>query len=98
MQVDRRAELFGAFQDRPEKSIVEVAAAAVAVDDGAGEFLIAYAARTTLSRTRSRSMRDELERSDIVEFLRLLLQVPAGAVEKSRRCKVLFERDGPHGR
>jgi hypothetical protein len=28
---------------------------------------------------------DELERAGIVEFLRLLLQVPAGAVEKSRR-------------
>ena len=41
---------------------------------------------------------DELERAGIVEFLRLLLQVPAGAVEKSRRRKVLFERDGPHGR
>jgi hypothetical protein len=43
-------------------------------------------------------LRDELERSGVVEFLRLLLQIPAGAVEKSRRCKVLFERDGPHGR
>jgi hypothetical protein len=43
-------------------------------------------------------LRDELELADIVEFLCLLLQVPTGAVEKSRRCKMLFERDGPHGR
>ena len=44
MQVDRRAELFGTFQDRPEELVVEIAAAVVAVDDGTGEFLTADAA------------------------------------------------------
>src|SRR6516162_10484557 len=48
--------------------------------------------------TEVAKLRDELERSSVVEFLRLLLQVPSGAFEKSRRCKMLFERDGPHGR
>jgi hypothetical protein len=41
---------------------------------------------------------NEPGRPSVVELLRLLLQVPPGAVEKSRRCKVIFERDGPHGR
>jgi hypothetical protein len=48
--------------------------------------------------TEVTKLRDELECSGVVEFFRLLLQVPAGAVEKSGRCEVLFERDGPHGR
>jgi hypothetical protein len=42
MQVDRCAELFGTFQDRPEELVVEIAAAIMAVDDGSGEFLPAY--------------------------------------------------------
>ena len=42
MQIDRRIELFGAFQDRPEELVVEIAAAVVAVDHGADEFLLAH--------------------------------------------------------
>ncbi len=39
VQIDRRVELFRAFEDRPEEFIVEAAAAIVAVDDGADEFV-----------------------------------------------------------
>ena len=39
MQIDRRIELLGAFQDRPEELVVEIAAAVMAVDDRADEFL-----------------------------------------------------------
>src|SRR5215475_10960405 len=44
MQVNRYAELFGPFQYRPEELVVEIAAAIVAVDNRAGEFLPTYAA------------------------------------------------------
>ena len=43
-------------------------------------------------------LRDQLERAGAVELLCLLLDVPAGVVEKSRCRKVLFDRDDPHGR
>jgi hypothetical protein len=43
MQVDRCADLFGTFQDRPEEVVVEITAAVVAVDDGTGESLSTYA-------------------------------------------------------
>jgi hypothetical protein len=45
MQVDRWAESFGTFQDWPEELVVEIAAAVVAIDDGASEFLATYALR-----------------------------------------------------
>ena len=165
VQVDRGVELFGAFQDRPIKIVVQIAAAIVAVNDRAGEFLLAHPAlqlgrRLIRSGGRQRGeaaearwvlldragdeiigfrgkldgfrrfrlfeagrsdrydlhidasgihvryslvaevakLRDELGRPGVVEFLRLLFQVVAGTVEKSRRCKVFFERDRPHRR
>ncbi len=41
MEIDRGIELLGALQDRPEELVVEIAAAVVAVNDGADEFLLA---------------------------------------------------------
>jgi hypothetical protein len=44
MQIDRRAERFGGLQHRPEKFVVEIATALMAVDHRTGEGLIADAA------------------------------------------------------
>src|SRR5580704_9276634 len=43
MQIDRHAELFRGFEDRPKELIIEIASAMVAVNHGAGEFLLAHA-------------------------------------------------------
>ena len=43
MQINRHAELFRGFEDRPKELVVEIAPAVVAVDHGAGEFLLAHA-------------------------------------------------------
>ena len=64
MQVDRCAELFSTFQDRPEELVVEIAAAVVAVDDSTGEFLPTYAALELLGglvRYRGRQRREAAE-------------------------------------
>ncbi len=64
VQVDRDAELFRAFQDRPVEFVVEIAAAVVAVDDRAGKFLLADAPLQFLRRLVGRRRRQRGEAAD----------------------------------